>query len=465
MTDIKTIFKQNKFPSFISTADVFKKNKEIKKVFPDIGLPNVEKEMEVDNSKDAIKSAKTLTKSIAKLVDKRFAGIDKFKSKKEQFNEERKKKIEDCKKILKDFKSQINDDCVVANNGKMTLNLKSDIADTDGKVLFKSGEGVFKVYNKINEILKEGKFVAMENLDNNAAFKIFSSKNMPSIKYKIVFSSDGSKGLWDIATMSMRGVESCQSWNGSYSRQLIGSIADPFTGIIYLTNDKKHNEHGTKMLRRCVVRLIVDKKTKKPHLALENMYPSYDAGTMEAFKAFLKEQTKNQFNVLYLPKQGGSKYFLPRSRIVSDMPAAYKTYTDSGVQYGDINDKANISVTELENIKIYCLKKIATTIQATKNSLNKNYSFNDTVIASFMSVYDAADANGKTFLDKLKNIKNVELAPLIAKSIKVKKPSEEKVKEIEAIVRKEIDKYLDVKINSMEKSAASIENIFAQFLI
>lgn len=73
--------------------------------------------------------------------------------------------------------------------------------------------------------------------------------------YDIGFSSSDEKGLWDIATMSMRGVRSCMRWGSKHHTHLVGSIIDPFCGIIYLTN-RKRNKYGCLFKKRAVVRFV-----------------------------------------------------------------------------------------------------------------------------------------------------------------------------------------------------------------
>jgi hypothetical protein len=115
-----------------------------------------------------------------------------------------------------------------------------------------------------------------------------------------VFSSDGKEGAWDIGTMSMRGIRSCQSWNdGEYSHCTIGSVIDPFVGIIYLTSGAKYNEYGSKMIRRCIVRFVINSKTNSPYLLLDNMYPNLDDDVLRQFKKFLKDKTDGKFEVHY----------------------------------------------------------------------------------------------------------------------------------------------------------------------
>jgi len=348
MSDVKEIFSGNKFPSFITSHNVFRTNKEVKKVFPEIGLPNTEKEIEVDNKEEARASAEALLNMIRHTLDERLRTINKYATKKEDMGKRRKKKLENVTKLLTDVKTEINksgkNKFLIENNGRITINLPIDVADLEEKVAFKTGEGLFRVYNKLNDVLREGHFLAMTKLEDIQQFKDFSSKNVPALKYKVRFASDGSEGAWDIATMSMRGVSSCQSWGTSNSTHIVGSIVDPFTGIIYLTSGAKFNEHGTKMIRRCVVRFMVDEKNKTPFIALEHMYPSVERGALNAFLAFLKERTGNKFEVVYLPESRritGS--YVPMSKVVSSLNVNDQPYRDSGVQYKtDINTSARI---------------------------------------------------------------------------------------------------------------------------
>jgi hypothetical protein len=91
---------------------------------------------------------------------------------------------------------------------------------------------------------------------------------------KICFSSDKNSGAWDIATMSMRGIHSCMKWSSSQSKHLIGSIIDPFTAVIYITDGKKL-KYGSKFLRRSVVRYMIYEKNGgfcKPFIYIERVY-------------------------------------------------------------------------------------------------------------------------------------------------------------------------------------------------
>lgn len=103
----------------------------------------------------------------------------------------------------------------------------------------------------------------LQYLSNKEQKRFFAAKN-----YQIVFSSDP----WDIATMSMRGVRSCQRWDSSHSCHLIGSILDPCCAVIYLTDGTK-TPKGSKMLVRSIVRFVLDRNTrKKKYVVVDEPY-------------------------------------------------------------------------------------------------------------------------------------------------------------------------------------------------
>lgn len=79
------------------------------------------------------------------------------------------------------------------------------------------------------------------------------SKAPPPVKMDVVFSSDGADGLWDILTMSMRGVSSCKHWdNKQHSKAIVSTAVHPTIGIIYLT-DGSMTEYGLSINRRSLI--------------------------------------------------------------------------------------------------------------------------------------------------------------------------------------------------------------------
>lgn len=170
---------------------------------------------------------------------------------------------------------------------------------------------------------------------------------------KIVFSGSGNKALWDIATMSTgRGISSCQNWNNEHSKSLIGSMIDPYCGIIYITDGNKLRK-GTHMLARAIVRFVVNRKTHEPSLLIERIYPyelnfnrSYIgdyystnrySDTFKLFSNFLKEKTKLPIVI------GGSRNFIPLTNAVARLSAGQKSYRDSGISYSKFEKFSRVS--------------------------------------------------------------------------------------------------------------------------
>lgn len=173
--------------------------------------------------------------------------------------------------------------------------------------------------------------------------------------YKVVFSSHH----WDIATMSMRGIESCMSWEGGYGngRHLIGSIIDPCVAIIYI-EDKDTTRYGTSMVARSVVRFVFNKRTKRRAIFLEYPYASdsvfkkweteFDAGANKRYKgsrdrySYETKQVENIKEVFVkfissmtkykvIPK--GKGYNIPLSKEVQELPREQRSYIDSCIPY------------------------------------------------------------------------------------------------------------------------------------
>src|SRR5271165_600066 len=319
-TPIETIFKDKKYPKWFSSHPIFKEVKTIKKVFPAIGLPNCVEDAAIDNSEQAKASAKILISDINAIIASRIAQLAVYQNKLK--NKKRKDQSDKCITILKAVNAQLKkpNDIIQVNNGRVSLKLSDDITlEDDNRPILRKNESLFRVYNKLTELLREGNFVALDTLENAYSFKTFSTDNIPNNGFKIVFSSDGAEGAWDIGTMSMRGISSCQSWDrGEYKHCTIGSVIDPFVGIIYMTTGGKFNEYGTKMVRRCIVRFVIDGKDNKPYILMDRMYPSDDAKVITQFKKFIKKRTGDKFNVVYSEKMGNElikNSYLPLNHI------------------------------------------------------------------------------------------------------------------------------------------------------
>jgi hypothetical protein len=174
-------------------------------------------------------------------------------------------------------------------------------------------------------------------------------------KRSIVFSSEGNKALWDIATMSMRGISSCQRWGSGHSPHLIGSMIDPCLGIIYITSGKD-TKYGKRMTKRALVRFVISRNTKKPVLLLERVYPDdrnthihdyeENLSTMKLFIDFLEKKTKHKIPIISVAGLGGGDlpytHHIPYTKPVIELKAyidrhwhryGLLSYRDSGIGY------------------------------------------------------------------------------------------------------------------------------------
>jgi hypothetical protein len=140
---------------------------------------------------------------------------------------------------------------------------------------------------------------------SESLLSLAEAKKFKKLKEKqalnVVFSAEGTEGAWDIATMSMRGIESCQSWYSRRAHHLIGSITDPCCAVMYLEDPNDSMGHGTRMLYRTVVRYVVHEEFG-PYLFMEQLYPytndEFETNAVMVLFALLLQQ-KTKLNVLY----------------------------------------------------------------------------------------------------------------------------------------------------------------------
>ena len=302
------------YPTWIKNHDVFKSLNKIDKVFPKIGLPNFREPCEIMNTAEATAEASRLGQ---KLISE--MGVAKsllYKNLEAALKSTEKNRNELCCSIqsmisLIDtvvYSLKIND-YIRNEEGKIVLRLRSDLFNGDKNPVFRKDEAVLRVMGKIWGELETLK-VNLTKLDQYQEFKNFSRVNVPNKKYTVCFSSHGEEGAWDIGTVSMRGIVSCQAWTAPQSRGLIGSISSRYVGVIYLASDKDEVPgFGSKMLNRCMVRFAIHKTTKKPTLIIDTMYPNANDDTMRAFKDVLKK--KSGLDVRSTNEGGIGEYYIP----------------------------------------------------------------------------------------------------------------------------------------------------------
>ena len=227
---------------------------------------------------------------------------------------------------------------------------------------YNSSNSKFAVKDKKVKIINDLNYDI--GLINRAYPEQYSLIDLQKKNLRINFSSNGSKGHWDIATMSMRGISSCQKWsNHTYATGLVGSMVDPYCGIIYISSDKELR-YGSKMIRRSVVRLIVDERDNSKAIFIEKAYPNtrssnlVDYITGSVFAEYIAKKTKNKYPIYYHNKPNDN-YSIFRSKQIdfvedddqytgkySDLldygegsSNDYTPYVDSGLTYSNIMRK------------------------------------------------------------------------------------------------------------------------------
>lgn len=223
--------------------------------------------------------------------------------------------LSNCKGAANLDKEMFLLDLLSANNlnldayKSLSVDVAHDIEDICSKVRDQS----------LHSFIQDGEFVVPKSIflrskpksrnifDILKSAKIKFSKKIPKLNYKVCFSASGEKGAWDIATMSMRGIDSCMNWDTHQSNSLVGSLLDPYVGVVYIT-DNKETSYGTNMLARAVVRIVINRD--KPVLQIDSLYinddwhydniddvPDYIFDTMgityaTIFKNFLAKKSK-----------------------------------------------------------------------------------------------------------------------------------------------------------------------------
>jgi hypothetical protein len=350
------LFKDKIIPSFIKEHTLFKSPTKVNKVFRSIGLPNFSDKTTIDKSFENIKKEgsyvfnllSTMNSISTQSRDNASVMAEKIQYLSSKEERESNRHMMNDLYILSDilgnivnqtdpYNPTVLNSVIHLHDGKVVLKLMSDIKDTNDKIIFKKDKPLFGVFDALKEKCSTLN-VPITNLEQTAQFKLFSKENMPNKEYSIVFSSEGREGAWDIATMSMRGIKSCQRWDGEYPRCLIGSILSKFVGIIYLTSGVKAEDHpsypnlGTKMLRRCIVRYAVDADEDAPCILVDKMYPEYDKEVCTLFIKSLQLRTK--LPVHYAPELGNKirHIYMPSEKVRDQISNRDWSYQDTALK-------------------------------------------------------------------------------------------------------------------------------------
>jgi hypothetical protein len=345
------IFKGRKeIPEFISGHKVFKTETKISKIFPAIGLKNFKESCDIAKPLLDLKKENFVSQLITAMLNGLIAARDESMAVGDRIQfllvgEERNAqlaKIDDVYNLvvlIKNLIPQIDtynnafERVVQTSEGRIVLRLVEEVLDRNGKAVFRKNESLFKVFAKLREQFTANNLNFI-NLEQTNEFKTFCAENIPNKKYQVIFTAEGPEGAWDILTMSMRGIKSCQRWDGDYPRCLIGSIVSKFVGIIYITSGADFEGRGTKMMRRSLVRYAIDADEGKPCLILDRMYPLQQGQDVdeETLKVFMKALTsKTSLPVHFAPHLGNKvkHFYVPFEKIREEIPERDWTYQDT----------------------------------------------------------------------------------------------------------------------------------------
>jgi hypothetical protein len=349
-------------PAFISDHKVFKTPLKINKIFPSIGLKNFKEPCELAKPLLDLKKENFVSSLVAAMLNGLTAARDEamIVGDRIQFlltgddQDGQLGKIDDVYNLMNLVKNLIPqldtynnnyERIVQAAEGKIVLRLVEEVCGRDGKAVFRKNESLFKVFAKLRDQFTANNLNFM-NLEQAPEFKTFCAENVPNKKYQVVFSADGSEGAWDILTMSMRGIKSCQRWDGDYPRCLIGSILSKFVGIIYITSGADYEfscvlpggqqvgGNGLKMMRRALVRYAIDADEHKPCLLIERLYPTAAGAEVdeETLQVFIKAlSSKTSLPVHFAPSLGQKvrHFYVPFEQIRTEVAERDWTYQDT----------------------------------------------------------------------------------------------------------------------------------------
>ena len=354
------LFKDKVMPPCIKDHSFFKKEPiQLQKVFSSVGLANFQEKVNIDKCLVDLSKEGSYVFNLVRLINSVFnelrtqvlhladriqfletPEVRQANRDKMTYLYSRSEALLQLSGMILPSKENINQ-LITSSEGKITLRIPKDIMDLNGKILFKKDRPIFRIYQEIADFCADNK-VIIQALDQTEEFKVFSRENMPNKGFNIVFSSDGTDGAWDIATMSMRGIKSCQRWDGEYPMCLVGSIISKFVGVMYLTSGAKsepyrsqegngvtYSDLGTKMIRRCVVRYVIDADEKKPCILLDKMYPEPDKDVLKLFIDTVKAKT--DLPVYYSPEIGSkSKHmYIPSEEISTKLSDRNRSYQDT----------------------------------------------------------------------------------------------------------------------------------------
>jgi hypothetical protein len=395
MTGVDYIVNSKKpYPGWLRNHTVFKEMNKIDKVFPRIGLPNFKEPCDIMNSAEATAEAQRLGNRLINTLN--IAKNELYVKIESALNSTAKERNDVCGKIQNTINiigsviySLNYGDYIKSGDGKIVLKLRSDIFNGDKNPIFRKDEGLLRVIGKIYEMCEEVNYKPTK-VEQFQEFKDFSRVNVPNKKYDIVFSSYGEEGCWDIATMSMRGIISCQGWNAPQSRGLIGTISSKFVGVIYVASDQEIPGYGSKMLNRSVVRFAVNKITKKPALIIDRMYPNENKETVAAFKKVLSEKSGLPTLYTYGNEIEIKNYYIPNETSRALLKQGETSYMDYQIPVQDHTVSLFKVPENMKSLTLTFKKNVYADLDKMINMKRELYVAEENKLKPFREEYDAA---------------------------------------------------------------------------
>lgn len=296
-----------KSPEWIKDHPEIKKRKDIKKVFPSFGLNNFQELVKYQNksTQEQDKIIHTVLEVLSSEVRKLYQDFITIPYSEDGLANA---SLRAMSRFLRAAANALYTARTDRSEGKTKL-VFDDAVELEGRHIFRKNEGIFSAFNKIKNAVDKfwkkypsipGKETLHElpPIDLIPAVKKFHVSNIPNKDYYVVFSATGEQGAWDICTMSMRGISSCQSWEGKaedlspYNRSLVGSVLSKYIGIIYLTTGEESEKYGSRMIARCLVRFAINSENKNEKvIILDQMYNAHDPEIAKLFVDCLQKRT------------------------------------------------------------------------------------------------------------------------------------------------------------------------------
>lgn len=352
------ILEERNAPEWITEQKYIKKIKTVEKVFNQIGLSSFRDAVHIKTkNEEKIKMLTNILDQAAyELMSMRDSTLklklDNPTPEQIEFGD----KIYDFSRAAGDLLSQFP--FMRSNPEVNNLKLVKDISNDTFKI--KKGKSLAYAFNELEKFYKTAiknsgclnYVVDTRPYDKMNAVQTFNNTNIKDKDYYVVFNS-GDEGIWDVCTMSQRGIGSCQSWDsdleGDFKKSLIGSILSKHVGLIYLTSGSD-TPYGEKMMSRCVIRLLVQISTRKPVLMLDQMYPGYDKRILNVFIESLKKRTNIPVIEYATTAQAGGEPEIHADDLrqahdptegVKNLEKHEKSYMDTGIKDFDYDKRFN----------------------------------------------------------------------------------------------------------------------------